>query len=66
MTTSDTYISRAAAGPPEVAASTAPTRTRSADGREVQVVTENLSAPESRSGQPPLRLDGTDIDPVGS
>ena len=35
-----------------MAASTAPTRTRSSDGSEVHVVTENLSAPEARSGQP--------------
>jgi len=53
VTTTETYISRAAAAPPDVAASTAPTRTRSSDGREVHVVTANLSAPEVRSGQPP-------------
>ena len=55
----ETYISRAAAAPPDVAASTAPTQTRSSDGREVHVVTANLSAPEVRSGQPPAaRLGG--------
>ena len=52
VTTTETYISRAAAAPPDVAASTAPTRTRSSDGREVHVVTANLSAPEVRSGPP--------------
>ena len=52
MTTSDTYISLAAAAPPVMAASTAPTRTRSSDGSDDQVVTENLRSPDARSGQP--------------
>ena len=50
-TTREMYISRAAAGPPDVDESTAPTRTRSSEGRLVHVVTLNFSAPDSRSGQ---------------
>ena len=52
VTTSDTYISLAAAAPPVMAASTAPTRTRSSEGSDDQVVTENLRSPDARSGQP--------------
>ena len=48
VTTREMYISRAAAGPPETSLSTAPTRTRSSEGSDVQVVTANLSAPEER------------------
>ena len=52
VTTSETYISLAAAAPPVMAASTAPTRTRSSEGSDDQVVTENLRSPDARSGQP--------------
>ena len=51
VTTSETYISLAAAGPPEVEESTAPTRTKSSEGRLVHVVTLNFRAPLARSGQ---------------
>ena len=49
VTTRETYISLAAAAPPEVSASTAPTRMRSSDGSDVHVVTLNLRAPFARS-----------------
>ena len=52
VTTSETYISRAVLSVSAPSASTAPTRTRSSEGRLVHVVTENLSAPEARSGHP--------------
>ena len=50
VTTSETYISLAVVSVSTPSASTAPTRTRSSEGRLVHVVTENLSAPEARSG----------------
>ena len=52
VTTSETYISRAVLTVSAPSASTAPTRTRSSEGRLVHVVTENLSAPAARSGHP--------------
>ena len=52
VTTSETYISLAVFAESAPSASTAPTRTRSSEGRLVHVVTENLSAPEARSGHP--------------
>ena len=52
VTTSETYISRAVLSVSAPSASTAPTRTRSSEGRLVHVVTENLSAPAARSGHP--------------
>ena len=52
VTTSEMYISLAVLASPAPSASTAPTRTRSSEGRLVHVVTENLSAPEARSGHP--------------
>ena len=56
VTTSETYISLAAAAPPVMAASTAPTRTRSSEGSDDHVVTENLRSPDARSGQPEMSV----------